>query len=133
MTSTAIGRTRRTFCASVLALEVFVVWFALLAAVPLSDLPIGLVVAVGAALAAACLITAALLCYRWAFVVGSVLQVALVLTGFAVPAMFFLGAVFLVLWIVAWRVGGRLDEEKADPRGAPPPVSPPNPNHERGE
>jgi Protein of unknown function (DUF4233) len=113
MTAVPIGRTRRSFCASVLALEVFVVWFALLAAAPLSDLPMGLVLTVGAALAAACLVTASLLRYRWAFVVGSVLQVALVLTGVAVPAMFFLGAVFLVLWIVAWRVGGRLDEEKA--------------------
>jgi Protein of unknown function (DUF4233) len=113
VTSTAIGRTRRSFCASVLGLEVFVVWFALLAAAPLSDLPAGLLLAVGVALAAACVVTASLLRYRWAFVVGSVLQVALVLTGFVVPAMFFLGAVFLVLWVVAWRVGGRLDEEKA--------------------
>jgi hypothetical protein len=27
--------------------------------------------------------------------------------------MFFLGAVFLALWVVAWRLGDRLDEEKA--------------------
>jgi Protein of unknown function (DUF4233) len=113
MRSEPIGRTRRSFCASVLGLEVFVVWFALLAAVPLTDLPIGPVVGVGAVLAVACAVTAGLLRYRWAFVVGSALQVALVLSGLVVPLMFFLGAVFLVLWIVAWRVGGRLDAEKA--------------------
>jgi Protein of unknown function (DUF4233) len=113
MTSTAIGRTRRSFCAAVLTLEVFVVWFALLAAAPLSDFPLRLVLGVGGALAVSCLVTAALLRYRWAFVVGSALQVALVLCGFVVPVMFFLGAVFLVLWVVAWRLGGRLDEEKA--------------------
>jgi Protein of unknown function (DUF4233) len=113
MTSTATGRTRRSFCAAVLALEVFVVWFALLAAAPLSNLSSGLVLGVGVTLAVACAVTAGLLRYRWAYVIGSVLQVALVLCGFVVPTMFFLGAVFLTLWVVAWRLGGRLDEEKA--------------------
>jgi hypothetical protein len=118
MTSTTVGRTRRTFCASVLALEVFVVWFALLAA-SLSNVSTGLVLGGGIALAVACLVTAALLRHRWAYVVGSALQVALVLTGFVVPAMFFLGAVFLALWVVAWRLGDRLDEEKAARGDAP--------------
>ncbi|HEY9349880.1 MAG TPA: DUF4233 domain-containing protein [Acidothermales bacterium] len=113
MTSTPIGRTRRSFCASVLALEAFVIWFAILAAATLSDVDLTLVLSGGVGLAIACLVTAGLLRYRWAYVVGSMLQIALVLSGFIVSTMFFLGGIFLVLWVVAWRLGGRLDEEKA--------------------
>ena len=111
--TTPVGRTRRSFCASVLALEAFVVFFALLVASTLSNLSTGLVAVAGAALAVACLVTAGLLRHRWAYVVGSVLQVALILCGFVVPTMFFLGGLFTLLWVVAWRLGGRLDEEKA--------------------
>lgn len=89
------------------------IWFALLAAATLSDVSLALLLVVGVGLALACLVTAGLLRYRWAYVVGTLLQVALVLSGFVVPTMFFLGAIFLILWVVAWRLGGRLDEEKA--------------------
>ena len=79
MTPMPIGRTRRTFCASVLVVEGFVVLFAVLVASALSDLSTTVVVSVGTALAIGCLITAGLLRYRWAYVVGSALQVLLVL------------------------------------------------------
>src|SRR5215207_854020 len=113
MTSMPLGRTRRSLCASVLALEAFVVLFALLVASALSDLSTALVVGVGAGLAITCLATAWLLRYRWAYAVGTALQIVLVLCGFVVPTMFFLGALFAVLWVIAWRLGARLDEEKA--------------------
>jgi hypothetical protein len=113
MMSTPIGRTRRSFCASVLGLEGFVVFFAVLVAAALSDLSTALVVGVGITLAIACVATAALLRHRWAYAVGTALQIALVLCGFVVPTMFFLGALFAALWVVAWQLGGRLDAEKA--------------------
>ncbi len=37
----------------------------------------------------------------------------MVVTGVWVPVMYFLGAVFALLWVVALRVGGRIDREQA--------------------
>jgi len=33
--------------------------------------------------------------------------------GFAVPLMFLVGGIFVVLWIVSLRLGGRIDRERA--------------------
>ncbi len=40
----------------------------------------------------------------WGFAAGSVGQVALLATGFVVPAMFFLGAVFGGIWLYTYKV-----------------------------
>ena len=58
---------------------------------------------------------------RWAFVAGSVLQVALVAAGFVVPAMFFLGVVFAGLWFFALvpRPQGRAAMQAAPAPAAP--------------
>jgi hypothetical protein len=46
-----------------------------------------------------------LLRYPWAYVAGSVLQVLVILSGFVVSTMFFLGAIFTALWITAIWLG----------------------------
>ncbi|CAN5216025.1 hypothetical protein BH20ACT5_BH20ACT5_04070 [soil metagenome] len=50
----------------------------------------------------------------WALAAGTAAQVAFVATGFIVTAMFFLGAVFAVIWIYTYRLRrellARLDE-----------------------
>jgi len=51
------------------------------------------------------------------WVVGSLAQVVAIATGFLVPAMFFLGALFGALWILAFVLGQRID---AMARAAPP-------------
>ncbi|NHC45109.1 DUF4233 domain-containing protein [Motilibacter aurantiacus] len=89
---------RRSLAAIVLTFEAFVVFFAMLVAANLSDLPTGPVVATGLALAAACLVVTGLLRHRWAYGLGSLLQVAIVATGFVVPAMWLLGPVFAAMW-----------------------------------
>ena len=66
-----------------------------------------------AGLALACLLVAGLLRRPWGYALGSALQVGVVATGFLVPAMFFLGAVFAVLWVVALRAGARIEHELA--------------------
>ena len=69
----------RALGASVLAGEALVVFFALL--------------------------VAALLPRRWALWAGWAVQVLVVASGFVVPAMFLLGAVFAGLWYAALRLG----------------------------
>ena len=40
--------------------------------------------------------------------------------GFFVPMMFVVGGIFVVLWIVALRLGGRIDRERAEYDAANP-------------
>jgi len=46
------------------------------------------------------------------YVLGSMLQLALVATGIVVPAMFVIGALFAILWLVSLRGGGQIDAER---------------------
>ena len=50
---------------------------------------------------------------------GSLLQVLLILAGLVVPVMFFLGAVFAALWVLAIYLGRRVARIQAD-RGPQP-------------
>ena len=60
-----------------------------------------------------CLLTAGLLRSRIGYLLGSVLQVAVLATGFWVPVMFGVGAIFALLWGLALVVGARVEREQA--------------------
>lgn len=102
----------RLFASCVLALEALLVFFAVLVARALSDLPGGTIWGYGLALSAACILTVGLLRVPAGYGVGTVLQVVLLASGFVVPAMFLMGALFAVLWGCALVLGGRVDREK---------------------
>ena len=104
----------RVLCASVLAFEAVVIALAIPVAITTQDVTPTLAGAAGGGLAVACLLVAGLLRHRWAYVVGSVVQVLAVATGFLAPAMFFLGVVFAGLWVAALWLGARYG-----PRPAP--------------
>lgn len=59
--------------------------------------------AVTLGLAAVLVVLAGLQRRRWGFAAGSVAQLAFIATGFIVPAMFFLGAVFAGIWLYTLR------------------------------
>lgn len=103
----------RTLCATVLVLEALVVLFAALVAKDLSSLSPGAALGLGGGLAVACVLVAGLLRSPAGYVLGSLVQVAVVASGFWVPAMFFCGALFALLWAVSWRVGRRIERERA--------------------
>lgn len=67
----------------------------------------------GLALAVALLITPAFLRKNWGYHLGYVLQAVLILTGFALPSMFFVGAAFAVAYWFGVTRGARLDAENA--------------------
>jgi hypothetical protein len=104
---------RRGMCAAVLALEGVVVGLSTPVMVTLGDVPLGRALAVGLGIAAACLLLAGLLRAEAAYVAGWVLQLAVLATGFLTPVMFFLGAVFAMLWATAYFLGRKIERERA--------------------
>ena len=117
---------RRTFAATTLVLEGFVVLFATLAVFGLKAAPSGVVWPVGGALAVVLVLLPGLLSRPGGYLAGTVVQ-GLVLAGglvmFAAPvsdAAFLatmtlvVGVIFVALWTVALRLGGRIDRERSE-------------------
>lgn len=45
---------------------------------------------------------------------GTAVQVPVLAMGLLLPMMFVVGVVFVVMWVVSLRLGGRIDRERAD-------------------
>ncbi|MCI0383257.1 DUF4233 domain-containing protein [Streptomyces sp. CNQ085] len=103
----------RTLCASTLIGEFLVIGFAALVATRLGGLPAGTVWAVAGTAMLLCPLLCGMLGRPGALQLGWALQIALIASGFAVPAMFFLGAVFAGLWWASIHFGRMIDEAKA--------------------
>jgi hypothetical protein len=99
----------RGICAAVLVFEALVVFFATLVALDLSDIDHATLWWVGGTASVACVLLAGLLRHRWAFVIGTGLQLLIIGSGVVVPTMFFLGAVFAGLWFLAIFLGRRVE------------------------
>ena len=104
---------RRGMCAAVLCLEAIVVALTTPVMVTLHDIPVGTALATGLGLAVACLVLAGMLRSEVAYVVGWVLQAGAVALGLIVPLMFFLGALFALLWAAAYLLGRKIERERA--------------------
>jgi hypothetical protein len=103
----------RTLCASTLIGEFFVIGFAGLVAMKTSDLAMGTVWTVCGVAMAVCVLLCGMLSRPGAVQIGWALQAGLVLSGFVVSTMFFLGAVFAGLWWASVHFGRKVDEAKA--------------------
>jgi len=114
---------RRQFAATILALEAFVVGFAVLVAFGLRAAGPGVVWGLGGALVVSLVLAAGVVGHPGGYVVGSVLQVAVLAVGLVVPMMWLVGGVFVVMWVVALRLGGRIDTERAARAAATEPSS----------
>jgi hypothetical protein len=95
--------------ASVLGMEAIVAGLITPVAISVGGVEPGLAVAAGIGLLVLCVIAAALLKRPVGYVAGSVVQVLAIATGFLVPTMFFLGAIFAALWITAIIVARRVE------------------------
>lgn len=105
---------RRLFSMSILVSEVFVVFFAALVAIGLRLAPTALTWMVAGALMALTVVAAGTLRTRVGYPLGWLVQLALLAVSVAVPTMLVLAAVFAVLWVIAQRVGGRVDRERRE-------------------
>jgi hypothetical protein len=101
----------RIMAATTLSCEALVVLFAGLVAKDLSSLSLGAALGITSALAVGCLLAAAMLRGRSGYVLGSAIQVLVFGFGFWVHSMFFLGAVFAALWVLAIVLGTRAQRE----------------------
>jgi hypothetical protein len=109
----------RTMAATILVLEAFAVFFG---ALVLGNLPgttlrtevgLGRALLVVGGLALALLLTAGILRWRLGYVVGSLLQVAVLATGYWLPMMVVVGLMFVALWVAALWAGLRIERERA--------------------
>ena len=100
---------RRSFAAMVLVGEILVVGFATLVAKDLSDVSGSTLAVVAGGTALLCVLAAGLLRSPVGYALGWLVQLLLVLSGFWVPMMFFVGIVFAAIWFVALQQGGRAD------------------------
>lgn len=55
---------------------------------------------------------------------GTVVQVPVLAMGLLLPMMFVVGVVFVAMWVVALRLGGRIDRERAAYDAAHPETAP---------
>lgn len=95
----------RGLAAAVLVFEAIIVGLAIPVAITVAEVDATRAVLIGGGLAIGCLVTAGLLRRRIGIPLGWALQVLVVLSGFVVPAMFIVGGLFAVLWVVALRLG----------------------------
>lgn len=65
----------------------------------------GAALVIGITITVLLLICAGLLRSQFGWVLGWVLQLAVLLYGFVIPSMFFMGAIFAALWIAAIHFG----------------------------
>ncbi|MBF4160313.1 DUF4233 domain-containing protein [Nocardioides sp. CBS4Y-1] len=101
-------------CAAMLTLEAITLGLSTPVMIALTDVGTGAALGIGLGLAAVCLVLAGLLRAEWAYLAGWIVQAAAIALGFVVPAMFFLGIVFGLLWGTADLLGRRIDRERAE-------------------
>ncbi len=95
-------------------LEAFVVLFAVLVALGLREVDPAAVGLGGGALVLSLVLAAGVLRRPGGYVVGSVLQVPLLATAVVVPMMIVVSLIFVALWVMGLRLGGRIDRERAE-------------------
>ncbi|MEU9231570.1 DUF4233 domain-containing protein [Streptomyces subrutilus] len=103
----------RTLCASTLIGEFFVIGFAGLVAMKNPDLTQTAVWTVCGVTMLLSVLLCGMLSRPGAVQLGWALQIGLIASGFVVPTMFFLGAVFAGLWWCSVHYGRKIDTIKA--------------------
>jgi hypothetical protein len=105
-----------------LALEAVLIFFVTMTVFGLKVLP-PVAAFVGGAVFVVLLVAAArVVRYRWGIWFGWALQLALLATGFVMPAMFFVAAVFVAIWVYCLVKGTQLDARKTNPFSGQDPI-----------
>jgi hypothetical protein len=118
---------KRGMCAAILSLEAITLGLTTPVMVAVADVGLATALVVGLGLTVACLLLAGLLRHAWAYAAGWAIQVAAVGLGFVIPLMFFLGAVFALLWGMAMFLGNKIERERAAAYAAQGSAEPPEP------
>jgi len=107
------------FTQAILLLQAFAALFATLVAWSFArtgyvDASPGWMLGLGAALVLALGYASGQQKKRWGRWLGWVLQVPMLVAAIVDPAIAIIGAIFLMLWIMALRIGGRIDRERKE-------------------
>ena len=113
MTAPEPRSPKRGMCAAILSLEAIALGLTTPVMVAVADVALTTALVVGLGLTVACLVLAGLLRRDWAYGAGWAVQVAAIGLGFVIPLMFFLGAVFALLWGAAVFLGNKIERERA--------------------
>lgn len=113
MSDAAPRSPRRGMCAAILCLEAVTLGLTTPVLVTVAEVDLGTALGTGLGLAVACLLLAGLLRAEWAYGAGWVIQGAAIGLGFVIPMMFFLGAIFALLWGTAYFLGLKIERERA--------------------
>lgn len=103
----------RGMCAAMLTLQAIIVALSVPVLISVEGVSKSVALPLGLGLALVCVLTAGMLRKPWAYVVGHLCQVATIALGFLSPPMFFVGALFALLWISAFLLGRRIEDDKA--------------------
>ncbi len=109
---------QRRLCAAILTLEAVVLGLTTPVLISVESVDTAAALWIGIGLTVACVLTAGLLRRPWAYGVGWAIQVAAVALGTVITAMYVLGAIFLLLWFTAVRLGRMIDTERAEAMAA---------------
>lgn len=101
-------------CAAVLSLEAVILGLTAPVAIAISDVSPAVAITVGLGLAVTCVLAAGMLRTRRGYDLGWVVQGAAIALGFLVTTMFFLGALFALLWGTADYLGRKIERERAE-------------------
>jgi len=104
--------TLRRMCAAMLLLQAIVVGLATPVLINVSDVDTTTALICGLGIAGACVVVSGLLRRRWAYWLGHLFQVATIALGFFEPSMFAVGGLFGLLWLTAYLLGRRIEDDK---------------------
>jgi hypothetical protein len=99
----------RSVLLAILIFEVIAFALAVPVMILVSKASLGLAVGVGGGAALLALVAAGLLRRTLGYLLGWAVQLLGVLLGLLTPAMFFVGGMFLALWLLSFVLGKRLD------------------------
>ncbi|MFL6105642.1 MAG: DUF4233 domain-containing protein [Marmoricola sp.] len=108
---------QRRLCSAILLLEAVVLGLSTPVMISVESVDKAHALWTGLGLTVACLLVAGALRKPWAYGVGWAIQVAAVALGVLVTAMYVLGAIFLLLWLAAVRIGRLIDTDRAAAEG----------------
>lgn len=105
---------RRMLCAFVLGLGAIAYGLMTPVLITVAGVDTLLAWVVGVGLCVLSILTAGMLRKEWGYWLGGAIQVASILVGFWIPAMFFLGGVFALLWFGSDALGRKIEREKRE-------------------
>jgi hypothetical protein len=108
------GRIQRTMCAGMLGLQAVVLFLTTPVLLSVNEVDTAVGVGVGLGLTLLCLVAAGTMRRPLGLALGWVVQACTLAMGFVIAEMFVLGVVFLALYAGSYRLGAKIDRERAE-------------------